>query len=53
VFTYAIPAQGRTPAVTVTGKYLTHFHKTDAGWLIAEDIWNNDAPAPPAPPARR
>ena len=51
-YTFAVPAQGRTPAVTVVGKYLAHYHKTDAGWLIAENIWNNDAPAPPAP-ARR
>ena len=53
VFTYAVPAQGGNPAVTVRGKYLAHWHKMDGGWRIAENIWNNDAPAPPPPPARR
>jgi len=51
VFTYTAPAQGRTPAVNLVGKYLAHLHNTDAGWRIAENIWNTDAPAP-RPPAR-
>ena len=52
VFTYTAPAQGRTPALNMVGKYLAHLHKTDAGWRIAENIWNTDAPAPRAPPTR-
>jgi ketosteroid isomerase-like protein len=52
VWSYTAPAQGRTPAINLGGKYLAHWHKTDAGWLIAENIWNNDSPAPPMPPAR-
>ena len=52
VFTYTAPAQGRTPALNLVGKYLAHLHKTDAGWRVAENIWNTDAPAPRMPPAR-
>lgn len=53
VWTYTAPAQGRSPAVNLGGKYLAHWHRMDSGWRIAENIWNNDSPAPPAPPARR
>lgn len=53
VYAYAIPAMGRTPAMNVTGKYLAHWHKMDGHWMLAENTWNTDAPAPPAPPARR
>jgi ketosteroid isomerase-like protein len=52
VYTYTAPAQGRNPALNLAGKYLAHLHKTDAGWRIAENIWNTDAPAPRLPPAR-
>lgn len=41
------------PAGSGTGKYLVHWHRVDGQWLIAEDIWNDDAPPPPPPPARR
>ena len=47
-FTFAVPAQGRTPAVTMTGKYLAHCHKVSGEWRMAADIWNDDAPAPAA-----
>jgi len=53
IFAYTAPAQGRTPAVDVRGKYLEHWHKTDAGWLLAETTWNTDAPTPPPPPPAR
>jgi ketosteroid isomerase-like protein len=53
VFTYSAPAQGRTPGMTLTGKYLAHLHKVDGRWLIAENTWNTDAPTPPAAPSRR
>jgi ketosteroid isomerase-like protein len=52
-WTYAAPAQGRTPAMQFAGKYLVHWHQVDGQWLFAEDMWNNDAPAPPMPPAPR
>lgn len=55
VFSYTAPAQGRNPAVNIRGKYLEHLHNVDGRWLIAENIWNADAPAPaaPAPPRGR
>lgn len=53
IHTTTIPASGRTPAVTMTGKYLAHWHKVNGQWLMAEDIWNDDAPMPAQPPARR
>lgn len=31
------------------GKYLVAWHKVDGEWMMAWDIWNNDAPLPPAP----
>ena len=52
-WTYAIPAQGKTPAMNVAGKFLVHWRKVDGQWLFAEDIWNNDAPMAPPPPAPR
>jgi uncharacterized protein (TIGR02246 family) len=33
--------------VVMRGKYLVHWVKTNGEWLIASDIWNNDAPMPP------
>ena len=47
-YTFAVPAQGRTPAVNLAGKYLVRWHKVNGQWLIASQIWNEDAP-PPAP----
>ena len=52
-FTYTAPAQGRNPAVNMTGKYMAHWHLTGDGWRIVENIWNTDMPAPPAPPPAR
>ena len=39
----------RTPdgAVAERGKYIETWRKTAAGWKIANDIWNTDAPVPP------
>ena len=48
-YTYTAPAQGGNPAVNARGKFLEHWHKVDGRWLIAENIWNNDAPAPQQP----
>jgi len=43
-WTFAVPAQGATPAMNLAGKYLVHWQKVNGEWLFAEDIWNNDAP---------
>jgi ketosteroid isomerase-like protein len=48
------PTGASAPAMSGTGKYLTLWKKTDGQWLIAADIWNDDAPpAPPPAPTRR
>jgi uncharacterized protein (TIGR02246 family) len=31
------------------GKYLVAWRRIDGEWMMARDIWNNDAPMPPAP----
>jgi uncharacterized protein (TIGR02246 family) len=38
-----------TPAVD-SGKYIAHWHEQNGKWLMVDDIWNSDMPAPPAPP---
>lgn len=53
VWSYTAPAQGGNPAVNLRGKYMEHWHKVDGQWLIAENIWNTDAPAPQQAPRRR
>jgi ketosteroid isomerase-like protein len=52
-WTYVVPAQGKTPAMNLAGKYLVHWHKVNGQWLFAEDMWNNDASMTPPPPAPR
>jgi len=34
-----------------TGKYCVIWQKKKGKWVLIRDIWNNDAPAPPAAPA--
>ena len=46
-WTFAVPAQGKTPAMNLAGKYLVHWHKVNGQWLFAEDMWNNDVPMEP------
>ena len=53
VWSYTAPAQGGNPAVNLRGKYMEHWHNVDGQWLMAENIWNTDAPAPPPAPRRR
>ena len=53
VYTYSAPAQGRMPAMRITGKALLHFHHVGNDWKIAEIAWNSDAPVPPMPAAAR
>jgi ketosteroid isomerase-like protein len=44
-----LAADGKTVG---TGKYLEIWQKRQGKWVIARDIWNNDAPVPaPAPTA--
>jgi len=47
------PTGASAPAMSGTGKYLAYWKKTDGQWLIAADIWNDDAPPAPPSPARR
>ena len=46
-YTFSMPAMGRMPASTMTGKYLAHWHKMGGEWQIAAEVWNEDAPMPP------
>jgi ketosteroid isomerase-like protein len=47
-YTFAMPAMGRTPAITSTGKYLVRWHRRASGeWVIVSDIWSEDVPPPP------
>lgn len=48
-FDFSMPAMGRTPASTSTGKYLAHWHKMGSEWMVAADMWNDDAPMAMAP----
>ncbi len=51
IYSVTMTPPGAPGPVTDTGKYLVHWHMVDGRWLIAEDIWNSDLPAVPAPPA--
>ena len=52
-FRYAVPAAGRTPAMTVSGTFMAHYRHEGDSWKIAAVLWNSDTPArPPAPAAR-
>ena len=46
IITLAAPDGASTE---MRGKYLVAWHKMDGEWMMAWDIWNNDAPMPPAP----
>ena len=52
-YNFSIPAAGRTPAVSANGKYLVHWHKVNGNWQIAAQMWSDDVPAMPMPPAPR
>ena len=52
-YTFSMPAMGRTPASTMTGKYLAHWHRMGGEWQIAAEVWNDDAPMPAMPAARK
>jgi ketosteroid isomerase-like protein len=51
--TYSMTPPGGGAAMTVSGKYLAHWRMIGGQWLMVEDIWNDDAPPPAPPPARR
>jgi ketosteroid isomerase-like protein len=44
-----------SPGVLDRGKYMTHWHRVNGQWQIAELIWNSNEPLsmPGPPPARR
>jgi len=52
-WTYVVPAQGKTPAMKLAGKSLVRWQKVNGQWLLAQDMWNNDAPMAPPPAPRR
>ena len=47
-YRYEIPAQGRTPAVTMTGRYMEHWRQRDGAWWLLENMWTTDEPPPAA-----
>jgi len=51
VWTYVGPAQGGSPALNLKGKYMEHLRNVNGQWLITQNIWNTDAPAPRPQPA--
>jgi uncharacterized protein (TIGR02246 family) len=51
-YTFSMAAQGQTPAVSVPGKYLVHWHKVNGQWLQAATIWSDDMSPPAPPPAK-
>jgi ketosteroid isomerase-like protein len=44
-----LDAAGKTVG---TGKFSEVWQKTNGKWLLFRDMWNNDAPAPAAAPAK-
>jgi uncharacterized protein (TIGR02246 family) len=45
-YMFSMPAAGNTPAVSATGKYLTHWRLVDGAWLTVSSSWSDDAPMP-------
>jgi len=43
IMTLPTPEGGSTE---LRGKYLIEWHRIGGDWMIAKDMWNNDAPAP-------
>lgn len=41
---FSIPAMGKTPAVSVNGKYLVHWRAVNGRWLQAATSWSDDTP---------
>lgn len=41
---FTMPAAGNTPAMSMPGKYLVHWHWVDGKWLQKSTIWSDDAP---------
>jgi ketosteroid isomerase-like protein len=39
------------PAMNMTGKYMARWTRMTGGWVMTHDIWNDDAPMAPPPPA--
>jgi ketosteroid isomerase-like protein len=56
VYQFTPKAGAKAPmnvAVNDTGKYLVHWQKVNGDWQIADDIFNSDRPAGPAPAASK
>jgi len=55
IYSYTVPAAGRTPAFQDHGKFVEiRRRQADGRWLVAVDIFNsNVAPPAPPPPAAR
>ena len=45
-YTFTMPAQGRTPAMSMAGKYFVHWHNVNGTWVQAATIWSDDVPPP-------
>lgn len=53
-YSFSLPAQGRTPAMTDRGKFIEiRRRQPDGRWLLQADIFNSDIPLPTPTPARR
>lgn len=51
-YTWSMPAPAAgAPPINDHGKYLATWRRAGTTWEIAQDIWNSDLPAQPAPPA--
>ncbi len=46
-YLFTMPAQGNTPAISATGKYLVHWHNMSGTWRQKATAWSDDAPAGP------
>jgi len=41
-YNLSLPAEGRTPAVSINGKYLVHWRSVGGYWLQVATIWNEN-----------
>ena len=51
-YQFAMPAVGKAPAMTITGKYLVHWHDVKGTWQQAATSWSDDSPSTPPPAVR-
>lgn len=48
-YTITLNMPGAPSPITDSGKYMVSWRKVADRWMMVEDIWNSDLPAPPAP----